>query len=58
MGNNGIKAKRLRYAGILYHIYHKSNSKNNLELNDKIQMETIKKGIIRTTNGIDQYLNL
>lgn len=58
MGNNGIKAKRLRYAGILYHIYHKSNSKNNLELNDKIQMETIEKGIIRITNGIDQYLNL
>jgi glycosyltransferase involved in cell wall biosynthesis len=58
MGNNGVKAKRLRYAGILYHIYHKSNSKSTLDLNNKIQKETIEKGIIRITNGIDQYLNL
>lgn len=58
MGNNGIKAKRLRYTGILYHIYHKTNSKSNLELNDKIQKETIEKGITRISNGIDQYLNL
>jgi glycosyltransferase involved in cell wall biosynthesis len=58
MGNNGIKAKRLRYAAILYHIFHKTNSKTNLELNDKIQKETIEKGITRIANGIDQYLNL
>jgi glycosyltransferase involved in cell wall biosynthesis len=58
MGNNGVKAKRLRYGGILYHIFHKSNSKSNLELNNKIQKETIEKGITRVTNGIDQYLNL
>ncbi|WP_281322426.1 glycosyltransferase family 2 protein [Flavobacterium aestivum] len=58
MGNNGVKAKRLRYGGILYHIYHKTNSRNNLELNNKIQKETIEKGITRVTNGIDQYLNL
>jgi glycosyltransferase involved in cell wall biosynthesis len=58
MGNNGVKAKRIRYAGILYHIFHKSNSKSNLELNNKIQKETIEKGITRVTNGIDQYLNL
>ncbi|WP_281239282.1 glycosyltransferase family 2 protein [Flavobacterium praedii] len=56
MGNNGVKAKRLRYAGILYHIFHKSNSKSNLELNNKIQKETIDKGIIKITNGINQYL--
>jgi glycosyltransferase involved in cell wall biosynthesis len=58
MGNSGIRAKRLRYAAILYHIYHKTNSKSNLELNNKIQKETIEKGIRRITNGIDQYLNL
>lgn len=56
MGNNGIGAKRLRYAGIVYHIHHKVNSKSNLELNDSIQKETIEKKIIKVTNGIDQYL--
>lgn len=57
MGNNGIGAKRLRYAGIVYHIFHKSNSKNNLELNDKIQKATIKNKVIKISNGIDKYLN-
>lgn len=56
LGNNEIKARRLRYAGIVYHIYHKINSKHNFELNDKIQNETILKKIVRINNGINQYL--
>ncbi len=56
MGNNGIKAKRLRYAGIVFHIYHKINSKEHLGLNDKLQNESISKKHLRTNNGIDQYL--
>ena len=56
MGNNGVKAKRLRYAGIVYHLHHKINSKENFELNDKMQRETIEKKIIRISNGVDQYL--
>lgn len=56
MGNNGVKGKRLRYAGIVYHIHHKINSKNNFELNDKIQKETIVNKIIKVSNGIDKYL--
>jgi glycosyltransferase involved in cell wall biosynthesis len=56
MSNNGVKAKRLRYAGIVYHLYHKTNSKENIELNDTLQLETISKKIIKTPNGIDKYL--
>lgn len=56
MGNNGVKAKRIRYAGIVFHIHHKINSKQNFELNDKIQNETILKKTIRVVKGIDQYL--
>jgi glycosyltransferase involved in cell wall biosynthesis len=56
LGNNGIKAKRLRYSGIVYHIHHKINSKDNFELNDKIQKETIVNKIIKVSNGIDKYL--
>jgi glycosyltransferase involved in cell wall biosynthesis len=58
MGNNGIGAKRLRYAGIVYHVFHKSNSKDNLELNDSIQKETLEKKVNKISNGIDKYLNL
>ncbi len=56
IGNNDVKARRLRYAGIVYHIYHKINSKHNFERNDKMQNETISKKIVRINNGIDQYL--
>lgn len=54
LGNNGIIAKRLRYAGIVFHIYHKVNSKNNLDLNDTIQKETIANKVIKTINGIEK----
>ena len=33
LGNNGIKAGRLRYSGIVYHIHHKINSKNKIRTN-------------------------
>ena len=56
MGNNGVKAKRIRYAAIVFHIHHNINSKQNFELNDKIQNETIKNKTVRISRGIDQYL--
>ncbi|WP_300566360.1 glycosyltransferase family 2 protein [Flavobacterium sp.] len=56
MGNKGVKAKRLRYAGIVYHIHHKINSKDNFELNDKMQNETIQNKTVKIKNGVDQYL--
>ncbi|MFL9831040.1 glycosyltransferase family 2 protein [Flavobacterium sp. ST-87] len=57
MGNNGVRAKRLRYAGILFHIYHKVNSKEKLALNNKIQDETVSQKIIGISNGVNKYLN-
>lgn len=56
MGNNGVKAKRLRYAGIVFHLYHKINAKDNFEINDQKQKETIFNKTIQITNGINQYL--
>ena len=56
LGNSGVKAKRLRYAGILYHIYHKINSKANLELNNTIQNNTIQNKTIKVINGIDKHM--
>lgn len=56
LGNNGVKAKRIRYAGIVFHIHHKINSKDNFELNDKIQSETIANKTVRIQNGVDKYL--
>lgn len=56
LGNKGVLAKRLRYGGIVFHIYHKEKSKDNLELNDSIEQQTIKNKTIWISNGIDKYL--
>jgi len=56
MGNNAVKAKRLRYAGIVYHLHHTINSKHNVALNDRMQQETIENKIVRIPNGVAQYL--
>lgn len=54
--NFGLKAKRLRYQGIIYHIYHNEKSKDRLEQNDSIEKMTIKTKRIKTDKGISQYL--
>lgn len=57
LSNLGIKARRLRYTGIVYHIHHKVNSKHNLEQNDKLERKAILEKIVWNNNGIDKYLN-
>lgn len=56
LGNLGIQAKRLRYAGIVYHIYHKINSKHNVEKNENIEKKAVEKNETYCKNGIDKYL--
>lgn len=56
MSNYGVKAKRLRYVGIVFHIYHKTNSTDRLNLNNLIQEKTIQEKTIRCEKGVDQYL--
>jgi len=56
LGNKGVLAKRLRYVGIVYHIYHPENSRDQLNENDLIQHKSIQDKIIKTEKGISQYL--
>lgn len=56
--NNGVLSKRIRYAGIVFHIWHKALSKDNLDTNDSIEKRTIRDKITRTELGVDQYLDL
>ncbi len=55
--NYGVKGKRLRYGGIVYHIYHVEKSKEFLERNNEIQEVTIREKKIRCEVGIEKYLN-
>ena len=54
--NIGIIGKRLKFCGIVYHIYHKEQSKSHIEINNLIEKETTEKKIIFIEKGINQYL--
>lgn len=54
--NIEIKGKRLKHVGIAYHINHKEQSKNQLELNNEIERQTTEKKLTFIEKGINQYL--
>jgi glycosyltransferase involved in cell wall biosynthesis len=54
--NTGVLGRRLRYRGIVYHIFHNEKPKDRLELNDDIQQNSINNNLRWCTNGIDKYL--
>jgi len=56
MLNKGIAGKRLRYRGIVYHIWHLVKDVSRLEQNDSIQKNTLAEKKDWCDNGIDKYI--
>ena len=56
MMNMGCVGKRIRYCGIVYHIWHPISSKSNLNKNNQIQEDAIMNKTLRCKNGVDKYL--
>ncbi|MEW4925175.1 glycosyltransferase family 2 protein [Algibacter sp. 2305UL17-15] len=54
--NYGLSARRLRYLGIVYHIFHVEKPKDRLEINNDIEATTIAKKVKFCKNGVDKYL--
>lgn len=54
--NIGIKGKRLKFAGIAYHIYHKEQSKSHIDINLEIEEQTTKKKLTYAEKGVDQFI--
>jgi glycosyltransferase involved in cell wall biosynthesis len=54
--NTGIKGKRLKYAGIAFHIYHPEQSKSHLAINNEIERFTTENKITYIEKGVDQFL--
>ncbi len=54
--NSGVMGKRLRYRGIVYHIWHLVKDQSRFEMNDALQKQTQEKKVKRCENGIDNYL--
>lgn len=55
--NIGVQGKRLKFKGIVYHIYHNEQNKSHLEVNRMIEKETTEKKLTYIDKGVDQYLN-
>lgn len=56
MMHNGVLGRRLRYRGIVYHIWHKVKDQSRFEINDEIQEKTRAEGSKWCENGIEKYL--
>lgn len=56
--NAGKEKRFLKLGAIAYHLYHKENSKHNLELNEQLLKHTITSGRSFCTAGIDKYIQL
>ena len=54
--NNGVYGKRIRYGGIIYHIWHLVKSKARFNINDEIQKKAVSDNLTWCENGIDKYL--
>lgn len=55
--NFGLQGRRIRYRGIVFHIYHDEKSKSRLEINNDIELQTIANKVIWCKNGVDKYLS-
>ena len=55
--NFGLFSKRLKFQGIVYHIFHTEKSKNNLQKNNNIEVMTIKNKRTWTENGVNKYIS-
>ena len=56
MLNSGVEGKRLRYRGIVYHIWHLVKDQSRFEINDSLQQKAIAEKVKWCSNGIDKYL--
>lgn len=56
MIHNGVLGRRLRYRGIVYHIWHQVKDQSRFEINDTLQEKALAEGSKRCKNGIDKYL--
>lgn len=56
MLNRGVRGKRLKFRGIMFHIYHPVKSRERLNINDTIQQQSIAEKSTWCKNGVDKYL--
>ncbi len=56
MLHNGIRRRNLKFKAVVFHLYHKINSRKYLAENDKILANTLNKRLTWCENGLSQHL--
>lgn len=54
--NNNIIRRDLRFKAVAYHLHHEGVSRNRLDINHLIFLNTLKNNIKRCKNGISKYI--
>ncbi len=54
--HSGICRRNLKFKAVVFHLYHKINSRQHLAANDKILAHTIREHLTRCDNGLSQHL--
>jgi glycosyltransferase involved in cell wall biosynthesis len=56
MLHSGIRRRNLKFKAVVFHLYHKINSRKYLAVNDKILANTINERLTWCENGLSQHL--
>lgn len=54
--NLGVKKRIIKFSGIVYHIYHKEQPRNNLSDKDELIKKIISEKLVNFGSGVDKYL--
>ncbi len=54
--NAGVNIRFIKFAGIIYHLYHAEASRDNIEQNEKQLQESINNNFTFVQNGVSSYL--
>jgi glycosyltransferase involved in cell wall biosynthesis len=56
LSNAGIQLHFVKFAGIVYHLYHNEAAKDRMQQNELLLMEAIKQKQVFVANGLSKYL--
>lgn len=54
--SSGVHKQYLKFSGIVYHLYHKTNSHERETINSAIFKEAVANKLTRCNNGMDKYI--
>jgi glycosyltransferase involved in cell wall biosynthesis len=54
--NAGLALHSVKFAAVIYHLYHKEADRHNISLNEGMLKNTIAQRLVKAPQGLDQYL--